>query len=297
VSAETCRRYERLARVLVQPVYLLYPLSWPMLESIVPDEPLAGTFLEDGAGKRYPPLLSIARKLLAQRQTVVFKRQVTNHYQVLPDSRMSPIGDNLSPVPAAPLVPKVSRALNPVAAAVAACAAAYDGAHHAIHILIQRDNMGRSVPMPISSSHIPPQAANGEVKSVQRTSLRTRLAKCAQSLYDAVRQRNPQKSLTLAAALSLVKEFGIALVERCLRVIARRSDLYNPAGFIKVWLRGERLRAVLEGKSDPASIPAKSKPARSISDLAEAAAQAAWIDRLRSSPYAAFYANAADFAG
>ncbi|NJL55694.1 hypothetical protein HC928_11185 [bacterium] len=76
ISAESCRRYERRMGIVVQPVYLVYPLNWTVLESIVPDEPLAGTFLEDAAGKRYPPLLPIARKLLARRQSIFFKRQV-----------------------------------------------------------------------------------------------------------------------------------------------------------------------------------------------------------------------------
>ncbi|NJL55693.1 hypothetical protein HC928_11180 [bacterium] len=211
---------------------------------------------------------------------------------------MSPIGDILptsqgaarSATPAA-----ANRTLNPVAAAVAACAAVCASAQEAIHILIQRDSVGRSVPVPISSSHFtqaPPVDAAG---AVQKPELHERRRQCAAGLYEMLRRRNSQKSLTQTQALALVKEFGIALVERAIRVIARRADLYNPAGFLRVWLRGERLRAALEGKMPPPAPSTKSRSTPRLSEAAEAAAQAAWIEKLRNSPYAAFYANAADF--
>lgn len=298
VCKASCRRYERQARVLVRAVVYSHLLDWRWLESVVPDEPMPGTFLVDDTGKRYPPLLALARRLLARKRCVSFKRQWTNHYALWEESALPAAQSEARP--AADPVRAVPRFTNPLAAAVSA-AAAQVATNQPIEVVIRRDPTGRTTIAPLSSSQYPsgdlpvpaPTAQAAPSARAQSAAHKAQVKQCAERLYDSLRRRDPHKALTREAAHKLVKEFGVPLVERGLWVVVHRGDLRNPPGFLKVWLRAERLRAVLDGKAAPR------KPSRRAAPSAEeeAKAQAAWLEKLRNSPYAAYYANAADFMG
>jgi hypothetical protein len=79
VSIRTEQRYNLAADIHVQARYDSVLLSWSNLNAIA-DFEVAGTFLQDERGKRYPARQEIAAHLLAQRHAVVYRRQRTNHY-------------------------------------------------------------------------------------------------------------------------------------------------------------------------------------------------------------------------
>jgi hypothetical protein len=79
VSICTEQRYNLAAEIHVQARYDSVLISWSNLNAIA-DFEVAGTFLQDERGKRYPAKQAIAAHLLAQRHTVLYRRQRTNHY-------------------------------------------------------------------------------------------------------------------------------------------------------------------------------------------------------------------------
>lgn len=80
VSIRTLQRYHALdANIHLIPVFLYSRLTWQNL-ACISDECLWGTFLEDSAGKRYPPLKVIARKFLKENIPINYLRQGVNYY-------------------------------------------------------------------------------------------------------------------------------------------------------------------------------------------------------------------------
>jgi hypothetical protein len=79
VSISTEQRYNIAADIQVQARYDSVLVIWSNLNAIA-DFELAGTLLQDERGKRYPARQEIAAHLLAQRHTVLYRRQRPNHY-------------------------------------------------------------------------------------------------------------------------------------------------------------------------------------------------------------------------
>jgi hypothetical protein len=80
VSISTEKRYNLALPILVQPRYHERRISWSSLSEIPTGFEIAGTYLVDETGKRYPARQEIAAQLLAKRHTVIFRRQTTNFY-------------------------------------------------------------------------------------------------------------------------------------------------------------------------------------------------------------------------
>lgn len=89
ISGRTCQRYNKQDVLKVMPVYEGERITWNNLNRIPDGDPLPGTFLQDEDRKRYPPLKSIARRLLAQKRTVTFMRQTANFYAAVADEKLS----------------------------------------------------------------------------------------------------------------------------------------------------------------------------------------------------------------
>ncbi|MDX1992779.1 MAG: bifunctional DNA primase/polymerase [bacterium] len=123
------------------------------------------------------------------------------------------------------------------------------------------------------------------------------ITRCTDQLYHALRRINAEKSLTRKAARDVVEEYGVAMVDRALRVLIRREGLHNPAGFVKTWLRGEALNQRAKAGERFLSQPKKTarKPGAQPTSTPSAATPEShedWLRRLRESPYTAFLANA-----
>jgi len=80
VSVRTEQRYNLAADIQVLERYDSVPISWHNLNAIA-DFEVAGTFLQDERGKRYPARQEIAAHLLGKRHLVIYKRQLTNFYR------------------------------------------------------------------------------------------------------------------------------------------------------------------------------------------------------------------------
>jgi hypothetical protein len=88
VSVRTLCRYNTDDGIHVAPRYIDRRVLWSNLTEVMPsdlqDPTIShfGAFLEDETGKRYPPFVSIARRLLRQRRQVLYRRRTRNHYSV-----------------------------------------------------------------------------------------------------------------------------------------------------------------------------------------------------------------------
>ena len=62
----------------------------------------------------------------------------------------------------------------------------------------------------------------------------------ALELSEATRSRGAQGALAYATARQLLREHGAAALRRALRLLQRRRDIRNPAGFVVSLIRGGR---------------------------------------------------------
>ncbi|MBL8160861.1 MAG: hypothetical protein JNJ61_02675 [Anaerolineae bacterium] len=83
VSEWTLRRYEQIAGISTRPMYAMQPLRALKVDELLTDDvhdPPHGVFLEDEQGKRYPPLRTVALKLIGQGGTPRLMRQEPSYY-------------------------------------------------------------------------------------------------------------------------------------------------------------------------------------------------------------------------
>jgi hypothetical protein len=85
VSEWTLRRYEQDAGIQARPMFAMQPLRAQKVEALLNDDVSDqgwGVFLEDDMGRRYPPLRSVALKLIGKGVTPRLMRQEPNYYSL-----------------------------------------------------------------------------------------------------------------------------------------------------------------------------------------------------------------------
>ncbi|MEM6529039.1 MAG: bifunctional DNA primase/polymerase, partial [Chloroflexota bacterium] len=97
VSVRTINRYNVRLNLKLTPVYKRRFITWKTLGHMPDDmdQYRMGAFLEDEFGKRYPPLLPIARRLLRNKHQVVFHQRMANRYEV-PAPIIDPLPDSIA---------------------------------------------------------------------------------------------------------------------------------------------------------------------------------------------------------
>lgn len=233
VSRRTSQRYDHETEVKKQPMYIYEPITWNNLGKIPAEDPINGMFLEDETGKRYPGLRQIAAKLLAQKHRVRYAYQDVNYYWV---------GDR-------PLLSSLLRGINPRQEAVDI------GREKTANFIKQywRDFKDKTHVQSITPEAKPkpqtqaksittqppiiPMQSNRE--HVTPSMIGERVVYLAECLYKAVwdRATNEKSRLSKVNARKLVETYGDQLIRRVLGVLKYRSHVYNPAGFVTMWLR------------------------------------------------------------
>ncbi len=301
VSVWTSRRYDRRAGLLVEPMYAEQQVFWfnldhlPLLDA--PNKP-DGTFLQTPDGQRYPPVRGLAAHLLARRQHVIWKSQGWNYYRLpiqTDELYHIDIGNTKSdkfhkydtprPNPADRAVPQLTAQPASISAPPP-INAGHQPKFSAPGSGLEPVVCSQSPQNKLSETGLADQHGIPEppVEGVNTRPLGLETASpavstshpLAERLYQQVRQRTPDHALTHGAALHLVRRYGVPAVEHALELLARRPAVTNAAGFLITVLRGQGRDAV--------------KPP--VPTLDE---HAAWVERLRQSPYARFYANADHF--
>jgi hypothetical protein len=235
ISKATCRRYERQARIEVMPTFDAWSVHWGNVDSALPDDPVMGQFIEDDRGKRYPPLRTIARMLLGHGRRVVYRSQDANHYS-LPSAIAMMSAKKVSQRKIV-FEPKRHKMLCAPWAKIAVSRTVVRSGTSLVadsNIPIKPDRQHRETCLPLKL-----ESERKSVIDVEKVDDR-RLALCTEKVYQALKNANPQRSLTRMNAEKLVVEYGVSLVERGLKVMGKRRSIRNPAGFLKVWLRSEK---------------------------------------------------------
>ncbi|MGQ9887292.1 MAG: bifunctional DNA primase/polymerase [Aggregatilineales bacterium] len=268
VSVWTSRRYDRIAGVVATPTYAEQPIYWGNLALVPPEaDPNGpnGTFLVDITGKRYPPLQAIAMRLLARGQRVSLMRQDWNFYTVK---------FKHAEVQAQP-AKEAAATVNP--------------------------------PAPAAVSQGPPPAGPASASATQSPA-------CAPSTTapaDAPQPRAPECYLWLCPeCLRLRLSETQPQACRCDRHRGWErypEALWRDNARLTLWWRARcrrfreeqraRRQAQHLGTAAPAAQPAS--PIEAIDRMRQvlAAQHSEWLERLRRSPYAQYFANAHQFLG
>jgi hypothetical protein len=288
ISEESCRRYEREAGIIVQPVYCAqFEVNWRTLERVAPDEPMMGHFLQDEGGKRYPPLRALAARLLALGRRLIYYTQDANHYTLPPIAQGDEIGTAPEPRAAPPIFKMFWRRTDSPAPG-------------------DPPRSSKSVdPAPsASSSWTIPKATFAPSRSAQSEGRSVGAESSADRLYDLLRSINPARSITRALALELVSIYGDRQVDRAIQTLQNRAGIHNPAGFIQTYLRStSRARY-----PNPTALPGQGRGTSegrigaSIHTLSIAAGgkgisqpvETDWLGKMAASEYLDFIDNADD---
>lgn len=229
VDRRTMRGYTRNLGLSVQSTYQQTPIFWHNLNAIC-DEPLPGTFLQDGDGKRYPPLPEIARRLLKRKKPLWYMRQGANSYSHKEPKDLS-IGLSIAPSEnlhneavqaywrALYKKPEVTPSTPRTPTAVI-------------------ESVGREVP-PAQLDRVVYSAATPPKWNVSE------MEKVAGEVYEAVKRLADQRSqkISRANAQKLVQMYGAAVVSYSLKRLlwlAAQPDysVTHPAGLLVTLARG-----------------------------------------------------------
>jgi hypothetical protein len=275
-------------------------------------------FIQAVDGRRFPPLRRIAARLLEQKQSIVLKRRHWNFYQIYSEyyEQLSKnanikrqvlfseeihkqtetpeivVGEALASLTTMPhMEPKTSLLIEPAEPEKYLWLCPGCMKTHLRH-----EHPGTCEKCQRADWEQIPAAIWADVErcktwwraryhqhqreqlqpKVKTPPLHARQQRAADQLYMSVQKRTPEHAITRGTACRLVREYGIDFVEKALKQMHLRPTIYNAAGFVITVLRGM--------KSSDA--PRK---------LLSADDHTAWVERLRQSPYAQYYANADQF--
>lgn len=235
ISVRTCQRYNKQIPICVIPMFEETPISWHNLTAIPADEPLAGTFLRDDTGKRYPPKVEIARKLLSRKRKVTFVRQQSNYYWY-GDWRKDDFEEIVLSKPRPTTAPSIS---NPHQEAQNRVISAQKPPQKPISEakIEQGSFWPAEPPTPIRSKKAPPKRSP---RYYRRPLPDDQLERLANRIHQwTVLRCSPDTAgkISLPNARRLVELYEMRLLEYALLVLGRRKNIRNPAGFLRVFLR------------------------------------------------------------
>jgi hypothetical protein len=250
VTVRTLRTYIKELDIQVVATYRECPVYWSNLDSLPTEALVNGVFLEDNWGKRYPPLRSIAAKLLARKRALVYRKQDVNYYAlgkrheaVLHAHRLTEQEQTVAaPMPAA-AQPSNGHSVSPSASGIGTAKPANKG-----HAQSKAQAQKKSPP--------PAQQAKAGRKRSSKRLYRKPLADAsaetlAQRVYSTINAQTTDKAalISLVSARKYVDRYGIGAIERALKLMAQRRNIVKPVGFFATVLRGEALRLWLQAQT------------------------------------------------
>lgn len=245
ISRRTCQRYNKEDAFKVMPMFEGKPITWNNLHHIPDGEPVPGTFLQDENRKRYPPLKSIARRLLAQKRSVQFMRQTPNFYTiaaakdlgtVIPtqDRQKSPETDAFSrfkhdcveqhPIPP-PIIPDGEFTPQPK------ITAGFTAGDHCAFQFPQNQNVSsknRAFAYKLKPKRHYRQPLPDDADEQFASELQGRINNlCA----------NSSQKLSMSNARKIIECYRRSNVIYILKIIERKTELHNPVGMLLTCLR------------------------------------------------------------
>ena len=291
ISKDSLRRYEKRANVIVQAMYKSWQLGWQDLKNVVPDEPIDGHFVEDEKGKRYPPILSLIRGLLARGRRLTYKVQVTNFY-AMPiahqqhENSHSHLKNEINkqvdiPLHIASFMPSPNVTTGDISN--------QDTVPRRTDLDITQANALVDL-LPAQVSQTPNVTTGNNLPGVISASEKQELAN---QLYETLRSINAKRSLTRKHVERLVKQYDSRIIKRGIKMIRTKPNLYNPAGFLLIWLRSQKWVGGDKPHADLERAKTIAKPVTK-SDAVDRKdeSQDTWLQRLKDSAYVDYFMNA-----
>lgn len=208
ICTVTLDTYNREIPVNVRHCYHEKPITWHNLHELPLSLDIAGAFLEDEQGKRYPAKREIAQKLLAKKHTVTYKHQDANFYWLgdLPPSALIPNKLFVQPKASALMFPPFQRPMEPYRPPAST---------------------------QVSQTNIYPHTGSVSWKPQPST---TQIEALAERVYRQVNRRaEPAQRISQANAKRLVETYGIVAVEQGLKRLewyAKKGRVERPVGFL-----------------------------------------------------------------
>jgi len=244
VSLRTCQRYHQHVNVKVTPMYHARPITWNTLDHIPEGFSVNGTFLQDTSSNRYPPLRTIARQLLAERQTVSLVYQLWNDYRF----------SNCEAPQQKPLKSPENAANSGLDAKIVQDY--MDGLKNAENRLesltetqSKHADIPAALPPPVLHDVKKPEPYRIQSKRFYRQPLTdAKQETTALNLAAALNNlsKDPSHKLSQANARKWVHCYGASLILEGLGVVHNRRGIENPAGFLMVWLRSTAKERALQ---------------------------------------------------
>lgn len=253
VHKKTIRRYDKSIGIQAVPQFSSQPVGWMNCEKACPDEVEYGVFVTDETGKRHPAKKRMVQKLLAQKHRLTLHRQEANYYFIPQDFGEGHIATPIQetgthPTPAPDYRQKwadaLERALKQIVVddvPIIPRSMPQRMAHELIHsvpypkadVQTVSDDLGQYV-LPFRSYK--PRTSEPKT-SPDKGGWTTREWACTESLYTTLREMNRDKSITKRLAKQWVKAYGVDAIERGLVMLRRKTDVRNPAGYLRIILR------------------------------------------------------------
>ncbi len=262
ITVRTLQRYDTAIPVQALAQFHEQVITWTTLNK-VPTDDLApdGAFLEVN-GKRYPPRQTIARRLLSRYGIVLYKRQVANYYWIGQPGRPPDISAlyGREPIQAVSLQTSAQRRAAEQQRLQVEIA---QKGQRLLGLVVQLPSIDKqsepaaaqTLPLPLLSASIenkpvisrpkpkrkpaPERKPRRSKRYYHRPLPNTRSEALAQRVYETVNQlaQAAEQRLSMANARQWVDESGIEIVARALKLLQRRRNVSQPAGFLKTVLR------------------------------------------------------------
>lgn len=263
IHKKTARRYDKRCGISAVPTFTSKPVGWMNCEKDCPDDVQYGVFVTDETGKRHPAKRRMVQKLLAQKHTLMLHQQGANYYFIPNQETVSVT--SIAPQMGMPVVKaqpdykqKVALALERAMSKVSvsdlpviprsmphlmAEQLGFVGTYPKSDVVTISAEWGQyALPLPIEQRRQKRQMdrpASGFVPTGDKRVLDEAGVLCAERLYATLRGMCTEKSITKRLARQLVKDYGTQAIERGMAMLNRKTDVRNPAGYLRTVLRVE----------------------------------------------------------
>jgi len=267
VTPSSIDTYNRDIPIHRREQFIQIRLYWSNLHAIPDDMEIAGTFLQDETGKRYPARRPLAAKLLRQGHAVTYMRQDANYYwygeeglrETIVQSTEYRVQSEKEGLRTEDL--GLREKMKPVASERRGLTQK-DGADAGTRTIASAQSLSvrtdselatesRAVQLNIGIENgLParPKPAKPKRAPTGRRRLKDEgLERLAAQVYDRVNRRSPDPALHIgmAAARKLVSQYPRTLIEEALRLMETRRNIERPAGFLIIVLRSEAKREAM----------------------------------------------------
>ena len=246
ITKRQLQRYYTRTGIKRRASYTTRLITWETLNEIPEGFAIKGAFLKDESGKMYPPLQSIASRLLAKKQKVVYQRQMRNYYwhPATQDYR----SDSVINSPESRINDEKYKKHALRGSIDAKCIKTPEKANPVGFVDSGWKQSPEFVVEPLPTCRIQQTVITPEkIKTFKQRPKRYYRKPLPDELDEMAAQRLYHRAtgMSVATARKLVEQYGTRQVRKVSQTLSWRDNIENPAAFAVVWLRSEARKAEL----------------------------------------------------